>query len=65
MSRPLITICQLLSMGSDYGSSGLAILAASNRTHRPLITISHCLIMGIDYGSLGSLNPPSLQCIHT
>ena len=45
-------------MGSDYGSSGLAILVASNRTHRPLITISYCLIMGIDYGSLGSLNPP-------
>ena len=45
-------------MGSDYGSSGLAILAASNHTHRPLITISHCLIMGIDYGLLGSLNPP-------
>ena len=48
-------------MGSDYGSSGLAILAASNRTHRPLITISHCLIMGIDYGSLGSLNPPYMN----
>ena len=45
-------------MGPDYSSSGLAILAASNRTHRPLITISHCLIMGIDYSSLGSLNPP-------
>ena len=50
-------------MGSDYGSSDLAILAASNRTHRPLITISHCLIMGIDYGSLGSLDPLSIQCI--
>ena len=47
-------------MGSDYGSSDLAIFAASNRTHRPLITISHCLIMGIDYGSL---IPQPMQCI--
>ena len=44
-------------MGSAYGSSDLATIAASNRAHRPLITISHWLIMGIDYGSLRSLNP--------
>ena len=47
----------LLNMGSAYGSSDLATIAASNRAHGPLITISHWLIMGIDYGSLRSLNP--------
>ena len=47
----------LLNMGSDYGSSDLATIAASHRAHGPLIMISHWLIMGIDYGSLRSLNP--------
>ena len=51
------TIWLLLKMGSNYGSSDLATITASDCAHGPLITISHCLIMGIDYGSLRSLNP--------